>query len=917
MTTASLHPPLPGRDRECAHLEQVVAAARAGESRVLVLHGEAGIGKTALLGHLEQCAQDVTVLRTAGVEADMELAYAGLQQLCAPLLGHLTAVPAPQADALSIAFGLKAGPAPDRFLVGLAVLGMMAAAAAARPLLCLVDDAQWADRVTVQTLSFVARRLLAEPVALVFATREIPAELTGLPELAVRGLADADARRLLDAATPGRLDAQVRDRIVAETHGNPLALLELPRDLSASQLAGGYYRPDAAPMAGQLENHFTGRIRALPDDARRVLTLAAAEPLGDTTLLIRAAGHLGLTPGAATAAQRDGLLDIDSRVRFRHPLVRSAAYRAADPDMRRAAHRALADVTDSTLDPDRRAWHRAHAAFGPDESVAADLERSADRAAQRGGSAAAAAFLTRAVELTPDPRTRGQRALSAAEALCASAGPDGAEQMLTVADAAPLDDLGRARLERLRAQVTFARGRAGDHAPTLLASVTRLTDIAHRLDALDSGLAAETHLDALSAAMYVGRLGDPDLLRRIAEAARAASRRTGVPRPVDLVVDALATRILDGCAAASGAMRAAVDALGPQNWLWQAYPLAHEVLANELWDAEAGRRLADTAVRLATESGSLAVLPKALVSRAGAHVLAGELTAARSLLAKADELSVAAGHGPVRYHQLTMAGWIGEEAQATPVIEAALRDGADRGEGRILGLAGYATAVLHNGLGRYQVALAAARTACEFEDLSLYTRTLIELVEAAVRAGEPDAAAAAFEQVNARLRPAGADWALGVLARVQAMVTVGAAAERYYREAVDRLGRTPIAIDHARARLLYGEWLRRENRRSDARTELRSAHEDFVVIGAKAFADRARRELLATGEKAAKRPTRSGDALTPQEQQIAELAGAGLTNPEIGAQLFISAHTVEWHLRKVFAKLGIRSRRELRDAPWR
>ncbi|MBO0677322.1 AAA family ATPase [Mycolicibacterium sp. S2-37] len=901
---------LPGRSAECARLLEALTLSRTAGSQVLVLSGEAGIGKSALLGFLVDHAAGFTVLRAAGVESDMELAYAGLQLLCAPLLDRIDDLPVPQRDALTVAFGLRGGPAPDRFLVGLAVLGLLSAAAGTGPVLCVVDDAQWLDRVSAQTLGFVARRLLAEPVTLVFAQREATAELTGLPEFPVGGLADADARALLEAAIPGRIDARVRDRIVAETRGNPLALLELPRELTAGQLAGGYLRPDARPVHGQLENHFIRRIRALPRDAQRVLTIAAAEPLGDAALLLRAAEHVGLAAGAAAPAEGDGLLDIDTRVRFRHPLVRSAAYRSAGLEARRAAHRALADVTDAAVDPDRRAWHRAHAAPGPDESVAAELERSADRAAQRGGSAAAAAFLTRAAELTPDPLRRGLRALAAAEAQRGAAALEKAEELLDVAGRAPLDELGRARAERLRARLTFARGRSQGEAPVLRASVDRLVDIAARLENLDPSLAAETHLDAISAAMYVGRLGGPDLAKATAAAARTPD---GSSRPVDLAVAALACRLTEGNTAAAGAMRAAVDAMGTDNWLWQAYPLAHEVLANELWDDATTRRLAQTAVRLAKETGALSVLPTALASRAGVHVTAGEFTAARTLLAEAEEISAAAGYAPVRYHALLLAAWVGEEAEATALIDGALEDGSARGEGRLVGLAEYATAVLFNGLGRYQAALAATSRACEYEDLSIYTRTLIERVEAAVRAGEHAVALDAVERLDDRTAAGTTDGALGVRAAAHALVAGGRAAEDGYVEAVDRLARTGLGGQAARVHLLYGEWLRRANRRTDARAQLRLAHERFTTMGAKAFADRARRELLATGEKTAKQPARSGDALTPQEQQIAELAGAGLTNSEIGAQLFISAHTVEWHLRKVFAKLGIRSRRELRD----
>lgn len=903
---------LRGRGRECGELRQLVDDVRAGGSRVLVLRGDAGIGKTALLDYLCDAATGFRVIRAAGVESDVELAFAGLHQLCVPLLDRADQLPQPQANALKTAFGHNEGATPDRFLVGLAVLGLISAAADDGPLLWVVDDAQWLDQVSAQTMSFVARRLLAEPVGLVFAARGPVFDLSGLPEREITGLTDDDARRLLESAIAGPIDTRVRDRIVAETRGNPLALLELPRDLTVAQLAGGYYRPDALPVAGRLENHYTRRIRALPEDTQRLLAVAAAEPLGEVTLLLRAAALLGIDLNAATPAQSDGLLDIDTRVRFRHPLIRAAAYRSAALDDRRAAHRTLGDVTDPDVDPDRRAWHRAYATAGPDESVAAELQQSAGRAAQRGGSAAAAAFLTRAAELTPDPVRRGLRALAAAEASREAAAPEAVGELLDIAAQAPLDDVSRARADRLRARLMLARGRGGDESALILDAVTRLHSVASRLESLDLPLAVETHFDAITAAMYVGRLGGPNLVGDTVAGAHAAASAQHPPRPVDLVVSALATRLTADNATALPALRAAADALGPESWLWQSFPLAHEVVTHELWDDGEAHRLTEAAVRMATESGALAMLPMALVSRAGVHVLAGEFAAARSLIAEADEIAAATGYEPVRYHRLTLAAWAGDEVEATRIIETALRNGSARGEGRIMALTAYATAVLNNGLGRYQIALDAARTACEYEDLGLFSWSVTELLEAAVRAGEHTVAAEALQRIDERTVPAGTDWALGMRARSQAMLSTDGA-EDLYLEAIERLTRTRVAVQSARSHLLYGEWLRRRNRRTQARAQLRIAHELFEKMGARAFAERARRELVATGEKTPKRAARVGDELTPQEQQIAEFAGAGLTNPEIGARLFISAHTVEWHLRKIFTKLGIHSRRELRD----
>jgi DNA-binding CsgD family transcriptional regulator len=914
LTPFAPSPPLRGRDATQRSLELLIAAARSGSSQVLVLRGQAGIGKSALLGHAVEAASGFSVLRTSGVESDMELPFAGLQQLCAPVLDRIDGLPAPQRSALEVAFGRRAGDPPDRFLVGLAVLGLLAAAGEDGPVLCVVDDAQWLDRVSAQTTSFVARRLLAEPVAVLFASREPVADLAGLPELEIKGLADVDARGLLDSAVYGPLDQRIRDRIIAETHGNPLALLELPRDLAPAALAGGYFRPDARPVPGQLEEHFVRRIRALPDDSRRLVVVAAAEPLGDTMLLLRAAERLGLPPDSAMPAEADGLIEVGGWVGFRHPLVRSAAYRDAHPDERRAAHRALADVTDAGVDPDRRAWHRAHAASGPDSDVADELERSAGRAQVRGGTAAAAAFLARAAELTPDAALRGARALAAAEAKDAVAAPDAAAELLAVAELAPLDDLQRARLAQLRARLLFSRSRGSGSAPLLLESVTQFAATARRIEVLDRRFAGEAHLDALSAAMYVGRLGGPHLVEEAAAAAVAAL--PGAPtRLVDQVVSAVATRLTAGPTSALPALRAAADAITADNWLWQAFPMAHEALVHEPWEDESWYRISGEAVRIAREAGALEVLPRALVSRAGMHVQSGEFDIARQLIAEADELSAAAGIAPVRYHRLALLAWSGDEAETTKQVDATVRDGAARGEGRVFGLAGYATAVLNNGLGRYQVALDAVGKACEYEDTGIHPWCLVELIEAAVRAGNDDAAAEALERLAERTTAADTDWALATEARSRALLSRGQVAEDLYLESIERFQRTRIAVHLARAHLLYGEWLRRQNRRTDARTHLRAAHESFSRMGAEAFADRARRELLATGEKTRKRATASGDALTPQEQQIAELAGAGLTNSEIGAKLFISAHTVEWHLRKIFAKLAIRSRRELRNTP--
>jgi len=880
---------------------------------VLVLRGEAGVGKTALLEYLLESATGCRTARAVGVESEMELAFAGLHLLCAPMLEHLDHLPGPQRDALAIAFGLSTGDPPDRFLVGLAVLTLLASAAEKQPLVCVVDDAQWLDRVSAQTLAFVARRLQAEELALVFAVRGLGGDdqLAGLPELVVRGLRNGDARALLEAAMPGRIDERVKDRIIAETRGNPLALLELPRGLTAAELAGGFVRPDARPLAGQIEQSFLRRIRSLPDPTQRLLLAAAAEPVGDLPLLMRVAEHLGIGADAAVPAQAAGLIELGTRVRFHHPLVRSASYRAAGSGERQNVHRALAEATDPESDPDRRAWHLAHAAVELDENVARELEQSADRAQRRGGVAAAAAFLRRATELTPDPAVRGVRALAAAQATFEAGASDAAQELLTSAELAPLDGVSRARLAWLRAKLVFALRRGGS-APALL------LDAARRLADHDGGQAREAHLESLGAAIFAGRL-DGLGLREAADAARAAPSPPRQPRPVDVLMDGLATRFTEGFVAGVPTLERALqefrrhvvrDEDDIMRWLWLTWPVA-----GDLWDDESWHELATRAVRRAREAGVLTVLPLALTYRAAVHVHAGEFTAASELIEEADALTEATGNAPLRYAAMLLAVWRGREAEASKLLEAYPRDAIARGEGRAISGAAYLAAVLHNGLGRYQAALAVARRAAEHDDLGVSGFALVELVEAAARSDAREVAVGALRQLEERAEAVGTEWALGVLARSRALLSDGRAAELLYREAIDRLARSRIAVHLARAHLVYGEWLRRENRRSDAREQLRDAHQMLDRFGAEAFAERARRELLATGESVRQRTTPGTRAvLTAQEAQIARLAGSGLTNPEIGAELFLSPRTVEWHLHKVYTKLEVSSRNELRGA---
>jgi DNA-binding CsgD family transcriptional regulator/tetratricopeptide (TPR) repeat protein len=919
---------LRSRDSECDALSALVAEARSGSSRVVVLRGEAGVGKTALLGYVAEQASGFRCVEVAGVQSDMELAFAGLQQLCAPLLAHIDELPEPQREALNVAFGRGVGPTPDRFLVGLAVLSLIAAAAIDQPMLCIVDDAQWLDQVSVQTLAFVARRLMAEPVALVFAARDRGAEaLTGLPELVIGGLSASDARELLESVVLGRIDERVRDRIVAETRGIPLALLEVPRNVSASELAGGFGGLGARRSAGQIEEGYVHRIQSLPVDTQKLVLVAAADPVGDAALFLRTAARLGIAVDALAPAEAAGVIEFGSRMRFHHPLVRSAAYRAADLTDRRTIHRALADATDPRLDPDRRAWHAASAAAGPDDAVAAELEASAGRAQKRGGVAAAAAFLERAAILTADPALRATRAIAAAQAKREAAAPEAAHELLAIAELVPLTELQRVQVAHLRAQMEFAGSRGGDPAaPPLAEPASKLLDVANRLEPLDGDLARETYLEALAAAMYAGRLGPPGGMKSVAEAARAAVHRVPtLNRPIDLLLSGMADRITGGVIASAGPLRHALELmcqLGQRNdgqalgWMSLGLAIVQESAAGELWDDTTWPQLATNIVRQARDSGALVVLPSALVFRAGVHVLSGEWTSATTLLEEAASIAAATTYAPMRYHTLSLLAWRGNPAEAIGVMETFRAEAIARGEGRVLGATGYSEAILYNGLGRYEEAFAAAREGCEYDDLGMHSWCLFELVEAATRTGHTETAVHAVRRLEERPGASGTDWGLGLLANARALVAADEQAEVHYLEAIERLERTRILVHRARARLTYGEWLRRTNRRIAARKQLNRAHEMYTAMGAQAFAERARRELVATGERVARQPVGSGDELTAQETQIARLAGDGLTNQEIGAQLFISTHTVEWHLRKVFVKLGITSRRQLRTISW-
>jgi DNA-binding CsgD family transcriptional regulator len=898
---------LRGRRGEREALEELIDAVRGGESRALVVRAEPGVGKTALLEYVVERASDCRVVRATGVQSEMELAFAGLHQLLSPMLDHLQRLPVPQRDALQTAFGFSPGSTPDRFLVALAVLGLLSDVAEEQPLICLVDDEQWLDRASAQVLAFVARRLQAESVGLVFATRVLNDDIAGLPELVLEGLGEDDARALLDSVLTSPLDAQVREQIVTDTRGNPLALLELARGLTPAELAGGFGLPGGIPLSGRIEASFRRRLDALPAQTRLLLALAAADPVGEPSLVWRAAERLGIDPQAATPGAEAGLLEFGARVLFRHPLVRSAAYRSASLQERQDVHRALAEVTDPESDPDRRAWHRAQAAAAPDEQVAEELERSAGRAQARGGLAAAAAFLERAATLTPEPGPRAQRLLAAARTKRDAGALDAALGLLVAVEVGPLDSLQRARVDLLRGQIALEQRRGADAGRLLLSA-------AGRLEPLDAGLARETYLEALGAAM-ANDLDVPGGALEVVEAARMAPPGPAPPRAIDALLDAFAARLTDGFAASAPLLSGALELLldldlsdeEVRRWLFLAGGRPSVAVAIELWDADSWHALAARQARLARDTGALVNLQIALSFLARSHLLSGELTEAAQLIEEDRLIAEVSGNPPLRNAEMMLAAWRGQDARVSELIDAASQEAS--ADWRTV--SSYARSVLYNGLGRHDLAREAAWSAFVREPAGHGAFLLPELVEAAARTGDTVKVKAALKWLSERTRVISSDWAVGIEARVRALLSEGEQAERFYRDSIARLANTRARVELARSHLLYGESLRRERRRVDAREQLRAAHEMLATMGVEAFAERARRELLATGETARKRTVETRDELTAQEALIARLARDGLSNPEIGTRLFISPRTVKYHLRKVFIKLDISSRREL------
>ncbi|MFF2393226.1 AAA family ATPase [Nocardia sp. NPDC058114] len=903
-----------GRRAEREAVEKLLEAARVANSGTIILRGQPGIGKTALLDYAREAGSPVfRVVGCVGVESEALFAFAALHQLCAPLLDEAKRLPESQRVAIDVAFGSRSGPAPDMFLVGLATLNLLTDAAEAAPLLCLIDDAQWLDPASAQVLAFVSRRIAHERVAMMFASRELetdgPHPVTAdAVELRLEGLRDADSRSLLMRGAHAPVDEKVRDRILAEARGNPLALLEFPRRARLTELAGGFESPGALNVPRRIEEGFRRRSAGLSEDAQLLLLLAAADATGDAVLLWRAAEELGITPAAVEPAQETGLIEVDTRVRFRHPLVRSAVYRSATPETRRRAHRALAAATDPHTDPDRRAWHHASGVVGASEDAAAELERSAERTRARGGVAAAAAFLQRATELTPEPAVRARRALAAAHAKHDAGASAAAEELLTVAELGPLDELQRARVDLLRARITFHLTQSNDVPAMLLEAARNLT-------VLDPALARETYLHAIDAALVV----DASSVAEVAGVARSAPPPPGEPSPPDLLLDALVATFAIGYAAGALPVRRAMEAfrdrgfdgeatgeMGSRRWLWLATRTAAA-----FFDDDIGITLADRNVRLAREAGALTTLPLSLVALSSALVLTGDLSRAAEVAAEEAAITTATDAVPLLYGQLYVAAWGGHELDTRRLFKASVANAGERLSEAAT--AHYALAVLFNGLGQYGAARDAAAWSNEMGELVNSSLTLPELVEASVRANDPDGASAAADELSTRAAASGTAWALGLAARSRALVTTDPTAETCYQEAIRHLQNSRMKGHLARTHLVYGEWLRREGRRQSAREQLRTAHEMLTDMRADAFAARAARELRATGQHPRNRSTEPGTELTAHEQLVARLVATGSTSREVATQLFLSPRTIDAHLRNIYRKLGISSRKQLRD----
>jgi DNA-binding CsgD family transcriptional regulator len=901
------------REHERKVLDDLVTAVQEGLGRTVVLYGEAGMGKTRLLEHMVASAPNLRSVSIAGVEAERDLGFAGLHRLLRPFLGRRSRLPKPQRDALGSAFGLQLETPADRFLVGLACLTLLADIAAEEGLVCVIDDAQWMDEESLGVLAFVARRLSADRIALVFGLRDREApsgSLAGLPAIPIGGLPDHAALELLSTRVGADIDTELAQRIVVETSGCPLALLELASELSDEQLRGGRTVSEPLPIGKRLEDHFLRQVEALDDAAQTFLLVAAAETSGDASLVRRVAADMGSDGLAEDAAVASGLLDTARGIKFRHPLVRSAIYGGAPLDLRRSVHNALAANIDPGVDPDRRAQHLAGAARGPDEALANELEEAAHRAGQRGGYSAESSFLLQAAQLTPDPQRQSARLLRAAVAALNAGLPHRGEALLEQARPGLTDPLLAAEAMRLdgRLRVPLAQPPT---APGLLLAAARA------FVPLDRSRARETLLEAVDAALVSQHFTVGTSLTEIAQVALATPAEGSSPQTVaGLLLDGAASLWGSSYGAAAPVLRQALgtlesDSVRPEDIT--SFFMLPTIVANELWDDEAYGRWVRRVEHIARDEGALLALQVSLLSLAKHATRAGRFAEAEAHYDDAVEITRAMGGFTDFYEWLKcdLYAWRGQEAETLQT--AAILTGASNAIGSAVPveLAQVALATLALSSGRYADALEAVnpildanapRWACQVFSLG---------VEAGIRAEDHAVADHCLAQLEERAPAAGTPWGLGQLARARALAQEADNAEEFFVEAVSYFEKTSVATDLAHTHLLYGEWLRRENRRQDARSELKVAYDKFSAMGAEGFARRAQIELEATGEKVRRRSVETQSDLTAQEAQVARLAATGATNPEIAARLFISANTVDYHLRKVFRKLGITSRRQL------
>ncbi|MFI6935164.1 ATP-binding protein [Streptomyces sp. NPDC050287] len=905
-------PPMVGRHAEREAIGRLLDAVRDGLSGVLVLTGEPGVGKTRLLEYAAAQAAELRVVRLTAVEPETSLGFGALHRLLRPFLNRTSRLPEPQHAALDAALGLASGPPADRYLVGLATLTLLSEAAADQPLLFLLDDAQWLDRESAEALAFTARRLHADSLGLIIAVRDGIGDnglFDALSTRSVTGLPESEAKVLLSFGTR-RVDTAVAERIVAGTGGNPLALLELADALAAEQLSGIAPLPDPLPVSQLLEGHFRRLVRALPPETGTLLLLLAAAPSDDTGMMWRAAGRLGLSARAVQPAVAAGILGRETPTAFRHPLIRSTVYAGAEPGERRRAHAALAAACDPVRDADRRAWHRAEATEGVDDKVADDLEAASERARSRGGYSQQALFLSRAADFTGDPDKRAERLLDAAQAHLMSGDAPTAQTALDLAGADIRDPVMRTRELRMRATTQMFQIAVADVPAMLMDAVTRLGPQNPRLtwellcEALHAALVAHdctrgTSLTEVAAAVVAAR-HDPD----------------SAVRGRDLLMEGLARRVAEGYEHGAPVLRSALDRLRGGGIGDAHSPFAVMLLmaCDDLWDVQAGRELTDRLAVAERDTGALYALSITLLVEARYALLDGRFTGAEVCYAEFDDIVADTGFpGGGDINRLHLFALTGREAE----LRAAVRRTAEMrsiGQGLHHLMAQHALASFELGQGRYRQAMKHARAVFEEDPPTCGNLVLPLLIEAGVRTGDRDGAGRALARLEERAPLADTPWALGTLALGRALTADGDHAEKFYHESVELLEQAPLALEQARSRLLFGEWLRRGKRRSDARKQLRAAYESFDAFGAVPYAERARTELLATGETARRRTEETRFDLTPRERQVASMAASGLTNGEIATRLFVTASTVEFHLNKVFRKLGITSRKQIPHA---